>query len=153
MDNSQRLADKPPRILIVEDDPDMLDLTQLMLAASDCDVLAAYSGQKALDILREQHREGHPVDLVLLDIMMPQMDGYEVMARVKADPELRNTSFICATALDSVSSKTLGLGMGADDYLTKPLDPRELLARIDAVMRVRRSEQAVRRRNEELAAL
>jgi two-component system NtrC family sensor kinase len=81
------------------------------------------------------------------------MDGYEVIARIKADPLLHSTSVIMTTALDSISDKTLGLGLGADDYITKPFDPQELLARIDAVMRVRRSEQALRRRNQELAAL
>jgi signal transduction histidine kinase/DNA-binding response OmpR family regulator len=144
---------KPPRILIVEDDPEMLDFMQLMLAQAKCDVLVAHSGEQALDTLRRAREAGDELDLVLLDIMMPGMDGYEVIARAKADPNLRNTAFIVTTALDSVSDKTLGLGMGADDYLTKPFDPRELLARIDAVMRVRRSEQALRRRNRELAAL
>jgi two-component system NtrC family sensor kinase len=146
----------PPRILIVEDDPEMLDLMQAMLGQANSvteAVLVAYSGEEALETLRREQRAGHGVDLVLLDIMMPRMDGYEVIARVKADPDLRRTSFIVTTALDSVSSKTLGLGIGADDYLTKPFDPRELLARIDAVMRIRRSEQALRRRNQELAAL
>jgi two-component system NtrC family sensor kinase len=96
---------------------------------------------------------GSEIDLVLLDIMMPEMDGYEVIARIKADPLLRNTAVIMTTALDSTSDKTLSLGMGADDYITKPFDPQELLARIDAVMRIRYSEQALRRRNRELAAL
>lgn len=153
MVNSERRRQKLPRILIVEDDPEMLDFMRLMLAQANCEVLVACSGVEALDILRREHGAGDAIDLVLLDIMMPRMDGYEVIARVKADPALRHTSFIVTTALDSVSSKTLGLGMGADDYLTKPFDPRELLARIDAVMRIRRSEQALRRRNQELAAL
>lgn len=143
----------PPRILIVEDDVEMLDFMRSMLAQANCEVLTAYSGEEALGTLNEEQADGHPVDLVLLDVMMPQMDGYEVMARVKDNPALDNTSFILTTALDSVSDKTLGLGMGADDYLTKPFDPRELLARIDAVMRIRRSERALRRRNEELGAL
>jgi signal transduction histidine kinase len=103
--------------------------------------------------LRREATAGHEIDLVLLDIMVPEMDGYEVIARVKADPALHNTSIIMTTALDSVSNKTLGLGLGADDYITKPFDPQELLARIDAVMRIRRSEQALRRRNQELSAL
>jgi len=134
----------------------MVDLLLAMLGRKNRvaeAVLSAYSGQEALETLRAETDADRPIDLVLLDIMMPGMDGYEVIARVKADPDLRHTSFILTTALDSVSSKTLGLGMGADDYLTKPFDPRELLARIDAVMRVRRSEQALRRRNQELAAL
>jgi two-component system, NtrC family, sensor kinase len=143
----------PPRILIVEDNPEMLEFIKAMLAQVRCEVLTACSGEEALDVLHRKQSEGREVDLVLLDIMMPRMDGYEVIARVKANPSLRNTSFIVTTALDSVSDKTLGLGMGADDYLTKPFDPRELLARIDAVMRIRRSERALRRRNKELAAL
>lgn len=153
MVNRERRGSKPPHILIVEDDPEMLDFMQLLLARANCDVLVAHSGEEALKTLRRTRKAGDEVDLVLLDIMMPGMDGYEVIARTKADPDLRNTAFIVTTALDSVSDKTLGLGMGADDYLTKPFDPRELLARIDAVMRIRRSEQALRRRNRELAAL
>jgi len=144
---------EPPHILIVEDDIEMLDFMQAMLDQARCHTSAVHSGEEALKVLRREQQAGHPVDLVLLDVMMPKMDGYEVIAHVKADPELRKTSFILTTALDSVSDKTLGLGMGADDYLTKPFDPRELLARIDAVMRIRRSEQALRRRNQELAAL
>ena len=144
---------EPPRILIVEDDIEMLEFMQAMLEQARCHTLAVHSGEEALDVLRREQQAGRSIDLVLLDVMMPKMDGYEVIAHVKADPELRKTSFILTTALDSVSDKTLGLGMGADDYLTKPFDPRELLARIDAVMRIRRSEQALRRRNQELAAL
>ncbi len=143
----------PPRVLIVEDDPEMAELLINVLAAARCHALTARSGEEALAALRREAEDGHEVDLILLDVMMPEMDGYEVIARVKADPLLRNTSIIMITALNSVSSKTLGLGMGADDYITKPFDPQELLARIDAVMRIRRSEQALRRRNQELAAL
>ena len=143
----------PPRILIVEDDVEMVELMQSMLGLVRCQVQVAYSGDEALSLLRREATAGHEIDLVLLDIMVPEMDGYEVIARVKADPALHNTSIIMTTALDSVSNKTLGLGLGADDYLTKPFDPQELLARIDAVMRIRRSEQALRRRNQELSAL
>ena len=143
----------PPRILIVEDEVEMLELMRNMLRLTRCQVLAASSGGKALDTLRREAAAGREIDLVLLDIMMPEMDGYEVIARVKADPVLCNTAFIVTTALDSVSDKTLGLGMGADDYLTKPFDPQELLARIDAVMRIRRSERTLRQRNRELATL
>jgi two-component system NtrC family sensor kinase len=151
MSDSQQLA--PPRILIVEDDAEMVELMQNMLALVRCEVRVAHSGEQALSLLHEEAGTGREIDLVLLDIMVPGMDGYEVIARVKADPALRNTSIIMTTALDSVNDKTLGLGLGADDYLTKPFDPQELLARIDAVMRIRRSEQALRRRNQELSAL
>jgi len=143
----------PPHILIVEDDPEMVELMQSMLGLVRCQVQVAYSGEEALSLMRREAAAGREIDLILLDIMVPEMDGYEIVTRVKADPELCNTSIIMTTALDSVSNKTLGLGLGADDYLTKPFDPQELLARIDAIMRIRRSEQALRRRNQELSAL
>ena len=122
-----------PRILVVEDDTEMVELMQNMLSLVRCDVQIARSGEEALEVLHREAEEGREIDLVLLDIMVPGMDGYEVVARVKADPLLRNTAIIMTTALNSVSDKTLGLGLGADDYLTKPFDPQELLARIDAV--------------------
>jgi two-component system NtrC family sensor kinase len=151
MNDDQQPA--PPRILIVEDDAEMVELMQNMLALVRSEVQVAHSGEEALSLLHREAAARREIDLVLLDIMVPEMDGYEVIARVKADSLLRNTSIIMTTALDSVSNKTLGLGLGADDYLTKPFDPQELLARIDAVMRIRRSEQALRRRNQELSAL
>jgi len=151
MNDSQQPA--APRILVVEDDAEMVELMQNMLSLVRCDVQVAHSGEEALARLHQEATSGREIDLVLLDIMVPGMDGYEVVAHVKADSLLRNTAIIMTTALNSVSDKTLGLGLGADDYLTKPFDPQELLARIDAVMRIRRSEQAARRRSEELSAL
>jgi len=151
MDDIQQTSS--PNILIVEDDAEMLEMMQHMLALMRCHVHVACSGEEALAILRKKAAAGDEIDLVLLDIMVPEMDGYEVITRVKADPVLRNTSIIMTTALDSISDKTLGLGLGADDYITKPFDPQELLARIDAIMRIRRSEQMMRRRNQELATL
>jgi len=141
------------RVLIVEDNPEMAELMRDMLAPVHCRVLVAPSGEEALNLLHQEAAEGREIDLVLLDIMMPEMDGYEVIARIKSDPLIHETSVIMTTALDSTGDKTLSLGMGADDYITKPFDPQELLARIDAVMRVRRSERALRRRHRELAAL
>lgn len=151
MNDGQQLA--APRVLVVEDDAEMVELMQNMLSLVRCDVQVAHSGEEALDLLHQEASAGREIDLVLLDIMVPGMDGYEVVARVKADPLLRDTAIIMTTALNSVSDKTLGLGLGADDYLTKPFDPQELLARIDAVMRIRRSEQAAHRRSKELSAL
>jgi two-component system NtrC family sensor kinase len=151
MDNEEGLP--IPRILIIEDNPEMAELMRNMLSPVRCQIQDVRSGEEALDFMRQEAEAGRETDLVLLDIMMPEMDGYEVIARLKADPLLKKTSVIMTTALDSINDKTLGLGMGADDYITKPFDPQELLARIDAVMRVRRSEKALVRRNQELAAL
>jgi two-component system NtrC family sensor kinase len=151
MDNGDGLP--IPRILIIEDNPEMAELMRNMLSPVRCQIQDVRSGEEALDFMRQEAEAGHETDLVLLDIMMPEMDGYEVIARLKADPLLKKTSVIMTTALDSINDKTLGLGMGADDYITKPFDPQELLARIDAVMRIRRSEKTLLRRNQELAAL
>jgi two-component system NtrC family sensor kinase len=104
-------------------------------------------------MLRREADEGQPVDVLILDIRMPGIDGYQVIARVKEDPLLATTSILLTTALTSISDKTLGLEMGADDYLTKPFDPRELLARVEVIMRMRQTERALRQRNRELAAL
>ncbi|MGD1996819.1 MAG: response regulator [Anaerolineae bacterium] len=142
-----------PRVLIADDDPRMIRLVRDALEVGGCEVLEANSGEEALDKLRCECERGCPVDLLLLDIMMPGMDGYEVISHVKDDVALAKTSILVTTALTSVTDKTLGLGMGADDYLTKPFDPRELVARVEAIMRMRRTEQALLQRNLELAAL
>jgi signal transduction histidine kinase/CheY-like chemotaxis protein len=141
------------RVLIADDDPRMVDLIRNMLEIGNCEVLEVNSGEDALALLRELGVNGRPVDVLVLDIRMPGMDGYEVIGHIKQDPVLSNTSILVTTALTSVSDKALGLGMGADDYLTKPFDPRELLARVQAIMRMRHTEHALRQRNRELAAL
>lgn len=142
-----------PRVLIADDDPQIGEMIQEILQMANCEVLEAWSGEEALEVLRRENRAGRPVDILLLDILMPGMSGYEVISRVKSDPDLAGTSIIVTTALSSIADKTLGLGMGADDYLTKPFDPRELLARIQVIMRIRRTEQSLRERNRELALL
>ncbi len=142
-----------PRVLIADDDPRVAELIRDVLGMADFEVLEARSGEEALEILRRENSNRPPIDLLLLDIMMPGMNGYQVIAQAKEDPVLASTSILVATALTSITDKTLGLGMGADDYLTKPFDPRELLARVAVIMRMRRTEQALRQRNQELAAL
>jgi len=142
-----------PRVLIADDDPEMVQLIREVLRLGECEILEASSGEQTLDVLRRESAGGTPVDVVILDILMPGMDGYEVISRVKSDASIANTSILVTTALTSVNDKTMGLGMGADDYLTKPFDPRELMARVQVIMRMRRTEQALRQRNRELAAL
>lgn len=146
-------SQRGPRILIADDDPKMVDLIREVLEFGEYDVLQTNSGEHALEMLRQEASDGGPVDVLILDIRMPGIDGYQVIARVKEDPLLAKTSILVTTALTSVSDKTLGLEMGADDYLTKPFDPRELLARVQVINRMRRTERALRQRNRELAAL
>lgn len=142
-----------PKILIADDDPRIRSLIREVLHVAQYEVLEARSGEETLTLLQRENSSSRPVDVLLLDILMPGINGYEVISRVKADPPLANTSIIVTTALTSITDKTLGLGMGADDYLTKPFDPRELLARIQVIMRMRRTEQVLRQRNRELALL
>lgn len=150
---SRAKANDRPKALIADDDAAMIELIREILEFGGWEVLAARSGEEALNLLEREYSSGEPVDVLLLDIMMPDIDGYEVLARIKEAPHLATTSILLTTALTSVSDKTLGLGMGADDYITKPFDPRELLARVEVIMRIRRTEMALRRRNQELAAL
>ncbi len=142
-----------PRVLIADDDPQLGEMIREILQLASCEVLEARSGEETLEILQREVQAGRPVDILLLDILMPGISGYDVISRVKSDPDLAGVSIIVTTALSSIADKTLGLGMGADDYLTKPFDPRELLARIQVIMRIRRTEQSLRQRNQELAAL
>ncbi len=141
------------RVLVADDDPRMIHLVREVLELDHCQVLEAHSGEEALDILRRESDAGRVVDVLVLDIRMPGIDGFQVLSRVKSDPILSRVSILVTTALTSVNDKTAGLEMGADDYLTKPFDPRELLARVQAIMRIRQTEQALRQRNRELAAL
>ena len=152
-ENMVQQGNNAPRVLIADDDPRMVHLIREVLEVGQCQVLEARSGEETLEVLRRESNQQRPVDVVVLDILMPGLDGYQVLSRVKSDPALANTSILVTTALTSVSDKTTGLGMGADDYLTKPFDPRELLARVEAIMRIRRTEQALRQRNRELALL
>lgn len=150
----QRLDGKMPRILVVDDDPEIVELVEHILEDSACDVVSQFSGDEAWETLQaSQNAPGEEFDLILLDVMMPGMDGYELCERIKTHERLRFTPVVMMTALASVDDKTLGLRVGADDYITKPFDPRELMARVGAMLRIRRMEQELRQRNRELATL
>ena len=122
------------RVLVVEDERDVADLIRYNLTKEGYDVVIAPTGSDAL----KQAREVHP-DLVLLDIMVPQLNGWEVCRRLKQDADTKNIPVIMVTGRVEEGDKVLGFEMGADDYVTKPFSPRELLARIRAVARRGRS--------------
>ena len=147
------MIDSQARILVVDDDPKMIHLVKEVLDMIPCEALVAVEGEGALALLQQELEKGTPVDAVLLDVMMPGEDGFRILERMKADPQLGQTPVILITGLDSIPSKTRGLRMGADDYIIKPFDPQELMARVGVVLRIRRTEQMLRRRNQELAAL
>jgi DNA-binding response OmpR family regulator len=118
-----------PRVLVVDDDPHLLNLLDLRLAEQGFDVMLASSAQEALTKV-----EGKRPDIVIADIMMPGMDGYELCERVRANEKLQNIPFIFLSALADTQDKVRGLKLGADDYLTKPFEFHELLARIEILL-------------------
>jgi two-component system alkaline phosphatase synthesis response regulator PhoP len=118
------------RILVVDDDPDIVRLLCAYLERDGYAVLVAYDGETALHILRREHP-----DLVLLDLMLPDRDGWDVTRVVRGDPALASTPIIMLTARVEDNDKIVGLELGADDYVTKPFNPREVLARVRAVLR------------------
>src|SRR2546429_1343601 len=118
---------KKTTILAADDDPQLLRLISRNLQLEGYAVLAVSDGQQALELI-----ESHPPDLVLLDVMMPKMDGFTVCYRVR---EFSSVPIIIITARGQDQDKVRGLDLGADDYLTKPFSVDELLARVRAVLR------------------
>ncbi len=116
-----------PRILVVDDEPQIVDLLRSYLLRDGFDVEAASDGEAALAAVRR-----HRPDLVVLDLMLPRLDGREVCRRIR---ESERTPIIMLTARDEETDKLLGLELGADDYITKPFSPREVVARVRAVLR------------------
>ncbi|HHI79914.1 MAG TPA: response regulator [Planctomycetes bacterium] len=118
------------RILVVEDEEDIRELIAYHLRREGYEVLQAHNGLDALSLIKEKNP-----DLVLLDLMLPGMDGIEICRRMKQDPLTRDVCIIMVTAKEEESDQVLGLGLGADDYVTKPFRPRALMARVEAVLR------------------
>ena len=119
-----------PRILLVDDDPDILDVLQISLSEESYEILTAMDGEEALRIIKSK-----PLDLVLLDYAMPKMNGRQVCMEVKKDILLRHLPIIMVTGKGEVSDKVGGIDAGADDYIVKPFEPKELLARIRMILR------------------
>ncbi|WP_187971920.1 PleD family two-component system response regulator [Aquibium microcysteis] len=120
------------RILVVDDVPANLRLLEARLLAEYFEVLTATSGREALDLC-----ESGRVDVVLLDIMMPGMDGFEVCRRIKADPATAHIPVVMVTALDQVEDRVRGLEVGADDFLTKPANDLQLMTRVKSLVRLK----------------
>ncbi|RME45183.1 MAG: response regulator [Caldilineae bacterium] len=117
-------------ILCIEDEPEMIELVRLILERKGFQVTGALGGKQALEVLKEEKP-----DLILLDLMMPDMDGWEVYRQVKADPRLASIPVIVVTAKAQSIDKVLGLHIAkVEDYVTKPFGPQELLASIAKVL-------------------
>jgi two-component system, OmpR family, alkaline phosphatase synthesis response regulator PhoP len=120
------------RVLVVDDEEDLLELIRYNLAKEGFDVRTAATGEDALAAL-----EKVDVELVLLDLMLPGMDGLAVCRAVKADPKTADVPIIMVTAKGEEADVVKGLALGADDYVTKPFSPKVLVARVSAVLRRR----------------
>ena len=133
------------RILIVDDHEDNVELLRARLESWGFETISARDGVEALAMIEEKLP-----DLVLLDIMMPKIDGIEVARRVKNNPDLPFIPIIMQTALDSTENKVEGLEAGADDYITKPIDFPELKARVNSMLRIKRLQEEIEEREREL---
>ncbi len=123
---------EPPLILIVDDNPANVEILQMRLLANNYDTITATDGQMGLDMAKEKHP-----DLILLDIMMPKLDGLEVCRRLKGDPSLPFMPIILVTAKSDSKDVVAGLDAGGDEYLTKPVDHAALVARVKSMLRIK----------------
>ncbi len=129
------------RVLIVDDIPTNVKLLEARLAAEYFEIVTAFSGAEALAICEEGG-----IDLVLLDVMMPEMDGFEVCRRLKANPRTYHIPVVMVTALDQPSDRVHGLESGADDFLNKPVDDVQLMARVKSLVRLKALTDELRSR-------
>lgn len=117
-------------ILVIDDEKDLIELVRYNLVKEDFDVIVASDGKSGLDIATK-----HKPDLIVLDLMMPGMDGLQVCRQLRADDRSSRIPVIMLTAKAAEADRVVGLEMGADDYVSKPFSPRELVARVKAVLR------------------
>ena len=123
---------KKPTILVVDDNQQNLELLQAYLEDFDCKAVPAHDGPEALAIISK-----NPPDLILLDVMMPKMSGFEVCKRVKGSPKTKNIPVIMVTALNEFGDIERGVESGTDDFVSKPVNKLELLTRVKTMLRLK----------------
>ncbi len=124
------MADETKRLVYIEDEIEMIDLVRLILGRKGFEVVGANGGQEGLELVRNQ-----PPDLVLLDLMMPDLDGWEVFQQLKADEATRQIPVIVVTAKAQTIDRVLGLHIAkVDDYISKPFSPQELISSVEKVL-------------------
>jgi two-component system response regulator VicR len=124
------MAEEKKRVLCIEDEQEMIDLIKLILERRGFEVLGAVGGKEGLEVIRREKP-----DLILLDLMMPEVDGWEVYRQMKADEQVKDIPVIVVTAKAQSIDKVLGLHIAkVDDYVTKPFGPQELLKSINKVL-------------------
>jgi two-component system alkaline phosphatase synthesis response regulator PhoP len=124
------MESKAKTILIADDEPDILEILEYNLAAEGFTVLKAKNGDEALDMAKAQQP-----DLIILDVMMPRKTGMEVCQILRSQPQFASTLIIMLTALSDEANHIKGLEMGADDYISKPISPKVLISRVNALLR------------------
>ena len=132
-------------ILLVDDQPANLQVLFQTLKSVGCNLLVAKNGEAALTIAQKAHP-----DLILLDIMMPGIDGFEVCRRLKADPATEKIPVIFLSSLDETADKVRGLQLGAVDYVSKPFQPEEVIARVDTHLTIHRLNREVQNQRDQL---
>lgn len=124
------MSEKPRRVVVIEDEPDMIDLIKLILERNNFEVIGADGGVQGLEAVRREKP-----DLVLLDLMMPDMEGWEVYQRMRAEEELNAIPVVVITAKAQSVDKVLGLTIArVEDYITKPFSPQDLIERVEKVL-------------------
>lgn len=139
---------EPGRILVVDDNQDNIEIIATRLRFRGYEILEASDGEQALALVEER-----APDLILLDVMLPDIDGYEISRRIKGSETLPFIPIILVTARDSTQDKVAGLDAGADDYLTKPINFPELEARVRSMLRIKRLQDELEEKNRELERL
>ena len=147
-ENASEQAVEPGRILVVDDNQDNIEIIATRLRYRGYEILEASDGEQALALVREA-----APDLLLLDVMLPDIDGYEISRRIKGADDLPFIPIILVTARDSTQDKVAGLDAGADDYLTKPINFPELEARVRSMLRIKRLQDELEEKNRELERL
>lgn len=135
------MADRPEwRILVVDDNVQNVELLEAYLGQLDCEVITAFDGAEAL----QRARDANP-DLILLDVMMPKVSGFEVCKQLKSDPATRDIPILMVTALHESADIERGVEAGTDDFLTKPIQKAVLLTRVRALLRTRHLHNQLQR--------
>ena len=128
------MEEKKAKILIVDDEPDMVEMLRVMLENASYEVVSAYDGKEGIATAKQEKP-----DVVVLDLMMPEMNGFDACKEMKNDPDLKDIPVLVLTAISQKLSATKyardqGLGLLSDDYIDKPVDPNVLLSRIETLM-------------------
>ena len=121
-----------PRILCVDDEPAILETYEILLVPNGYEVIKGQNGQEALEKLKEER-----IDLVLMDVKMPKLDGLEACRRIKENERTRNIPVVLITALSAKGDRIKGIEAGAEDFLSKPFDAAEVLARVKMLLKTK----------------